>query len=402
MSIEKISENVYSIGVINPSLRIFDVVMKANYGTSYNSYFITGKKNVVIDTVHSDFFDEYINNLQSITDLNDIDYIILNHTEPDHSGSLKKMLEMLPNAEVICTAAGHKYLKQITNMEFVARTVRDTETLDIGGIELKFIVAPMLHWPDSMMTWFEKEGVLFSCDFLGSHFCEPALLDTRIHYQNEYLAEFKNYYNGIFGPFKKFVLSGLEKIKNLNISAVCPSHGPVLTETIQNRMEDYRKWSLNDESKENFVLVLFVSAYGFTKRLAEESVDAINQSGKIKAKLLDVLSTSLEEIVEKISAASAILVGSCTINRDAPKVIWDVLASIDAINSRGKPAGVFGSYGWSGEAVSMISDRLKGLGFKLNENAIKANFMPTEEDLAKMRDYATKIALDAYTIVNTV
>ncbi len=163
-------------------------------------------------------------------------------------------------------------------------------------------------------------------------------------------------------------------------------------------MEDYPKWSLNDESKENFVLVLFASAYGFTKRLAEESVDAINQSGKMKAKLLDVLSTSLEEIVEKISAASAILVGSCTINRDAPKVIWDVLASIDAINSRGKPAGVFGSYGWSGEAVSMISDRLKGLGFKLNENAIKANFMPTEEDLAKMRDYATKIALDAYII----
>lgn len=392
MSIEKISENVYSIGVINPSLRIFDIVMKANYGTSYNSYFITGEKNVVIDTVHNDFFEEYINNLQSITDLNDIHYIILNHTEPDHSGSLKKMLQMLPNAKVICTTAGHKYLKQITNMNFDAQIAKDGEVLDIGGTKLKFIVAPMLHWPDSMMTWFEKEGVLFSCDFLGAHFCEPALLDTQIHYQNEYLSEFKNYYNGIFGPFKKFVLSGLEKIKNLNINAICPSHGPVLTKTIHNRIEDYHKWSLIDEPKEKFIVVLFASAYGFTKKLAEESADAINQSGKIKAKLMDILSTPFEKIVETISDASGLLVGSCTINRDAPKVIWEILACIDAINSRGKPAGVFGSYGWSGEAVNMISERIKSLGFKLNENVVKVNFMPTEEDLEEMRNYALQIA----------
>lgn len=392
MGIERVSKNVYSIGVINPSLRIFDIVMKANYGTSYNSYFITGDKNVVIDTVHNDFFSEYINNLQSITDLNEIDYIILNHTEPDHSGSLRKLLEMVPNAKIICTTAGHKYLKQIMNMDFDATCVKDGETLDIGNGNLRFIVSPMLHWPDSMMTWFEKDGILFSCDFLGAHFCEPALLDTEIHYQDEYLSEFKNYYNGIFGPFKKFVLSGLEKLKNLDINAICPSHGPFLTKTIKSRMNDYHRWSLGNDSEEKFILVLFASAYGFTRKLAEEAVCAINISKKVKAKLLDVVKTPIDKISEDITKSCGLMVGSCTINRDAPKIIWDVLASVDAINSRGKPAGAFGSYGWSGEAVNMIAERMKGLGFRLNESVVKVNFMPTEDNLVTMRNYAKDIA----------
>lgn len=395
LGIEKISENVYSVGVINPSLRVFDIIMKANYGTSYNSYFITAQKNVIIDTVHDDFFEEYINNLSAITDLNDIDYIIVNHAEPDHSGSLRKLLKMLPKAKVVCTLCAQKYLKQITKTDFDAINVKDGETLDIGGKTLHFISSPMLHWPDSMMTWFEEEGILFSCDFLGAHFCEPSLLDTELHYEKEYLLEFKNYYNGIFSPFKNFVQQGLEKIKSLDIKAICPGHGPILTKTIKNRIDDYYNWSTQGADSEKFVAVIFASAYGFTKKLAEAAADSINKAGDIKAKILDAVSTPIEQIVETISKCSGVMIGSCTINRDAPKIIWDILSQIDAINSRGKPAGVFGSFGWSGEAVEMIFERLKSLGFKVNENIIKANFMPSNNDIEKIKNFAKEVALQA-------
>lgn len=391
MSVDRISENIYSIGVINPSLRIFDIVMEAKYGTSYNSYFIAGKKNVIIDTAHHKYFNEYYSNLQSIVDIQDIDYIILNHTEPDHSGSLSKFLEINPKIKVVCTTPGYKYIKQIINSDFDCICVKDGDTLDIGGTNLKFIVSPMLHWPDSMMTWFEKDNVLFSCDFLGCHFCEPTGIDTNIHYKKSYLLEFKYYFDCIFGPFKPYVLRGIGKIKDLPLKIICPSHGPVLTETISQRINDYYNWS-SEVFHEKYVIIIYASAYGFTKYMAEAAAKSIEAETDIKVKLLDAVSNPKDEIIKKMSVASAVLIGSCTINRDAPKIIWDILSSVDAINSRGKPAGCFGSFGWSGEAVDMIESHLKYLGFKVKSGGIKVNFNPTEENIKTIRDYALEIA----------
>ena len=202
MGIVKISDHVYSVGVLNPALRVFDIVMEAKYGTSYNAYLVTGQKNVLVETVHVDFFEEYLYNLQCLVDLPSIDYIVMNHTEPDHSGSLQKLLELCPNSTVVCTAAAQKYLKGITNRDFPCRVVKHGDTLDIGGLSLEFVVAPLLHWPDSMMTYLREDSVLFSCDFLGCYYCEPSMLDENVRYQDAYLGEFAYYYQGIFGPFK--------------------------------------------------------------------------------------------------------------------------------------------------------------------------------------------------------
>lgn len=393
MGVKKISDNIYSIGVINPSLRIFDIVMESKYGTSYNSYFIAGKKSVIIDTVHNEFFDEYINNIKSITDIAKIDYIVMNHTEPDHSGSLKRILNLNPKIKIVCTIQGQKYLRQITNSDFDCICVKDGDTLNIGGNELKFVVAPMLHWPDSMMTWFEEDKALFSCDFLGAHFCEPGIFDKDMHYKDEYLSEFKYYYQGIFSPFKPFVLSGIEKIKNFDISMVCPSHGPILAEFFKERIEDYYNWSIEEPSNDKYIVILYASCYGFTKKLAQASAEAINKIDGIKAEVIDAVSNPINKTIESISKSSGVMVGSCTINRDAPKVIWNILSSIDAVNLRGKPAGCFGSYGWSGEAVGMIENRLRDLGLKVKERGIKVNFMPCDDDLKAIKLYAVNIAI---------
>ena len=391
MGIVKISDHVYSVGVLNPALRVFDIVMEAKYGTSYNAYLVTGQKNVLVETVHADFFEEYLYNLQCLVDLPSIDYIVMNNTEPDHSGSLQKLLELCPNSTVVCTAAAQKYLKGITNRDFPCRVVKHGDTLDIGGLSLEFVVAPLLHWPDSMMTYLREDSVLFSCDFLGCHYCEPSMLDENVRYKDAYLGEFAYYYQGIFGPFKPYVLAGLDKIEGLDLEAVCPSHGPVLVEGIRERMEDYRQWSQMPSGPKKAV-VLYASAYRCTQLLAEAACRAINDRTEIEAECVDMVKAPFAQVVEKANEAGVLLVGSCTINRDAPKIVWDVLSSIDAINTRGKAAGVFGSYGWSGEAVGMMKDRLCALQYKVKGDGIKVNFMPTEEDLKAMEDYAVEVA----------
>ena len=189
MSVKQISENVYSIGVINPALRIFDVIMKTEYGTSYNAYLIKNNgKSVLVETVHARFFDEYLENIKSVLGDTSPDYLIMNHNEPDHSGSVAKLTEIYPDIIIIESKAGAMYIKNIANKELNIKTVSDNEILDFGGDELKFIVAPFLHWPDSMFTYFAKDKVLFTCDFLGAHFCEPTVFDYNIKYEQEYLS----------------------------------------------------------------------------------------------------------------------------------------------------------------------------------------------------------------------
>lgn len=392
MSAIQLNENIYSVGVLNPSLRVFDIVMEAKYGTSYNAYLITGEKNVLIETVHEAFFEEYLNNINSIIDISKIDYLIMNHTEPDHSGSAAKLLKINPNITVFCTVAAKKYISAITNQEFKCVVVKQGDKLDIGGDELEFMIAPLLHWPDSMFTWMPSAKTLFTCDFLGAHYCEPTMMDTKIQYPEKYWGEFHYYYNGIFGPFKPYVLAGLEKIKDLPIELLCPSHGPCLTENIKKCEELYREWSQPVVHEKKLVGILYASAYGCTEKLAKAAYDELSKNENLNVRLLNIVFAPFSEVVILANEADALLIGSCTINRDAPKIIWEVLSSIDAINTKRKPAGAFGSYGWSGEAVPMIKSRMDHLKYKFIGDGVKANFMPTDKDYNSMAAYVKEVA----------
>lgn len=395
MSTVKITGNICSVGVQNPALRVFDIIMQTEYGTSYNAYFIKGtEKTALIETVHLSFFDEYIENISAVTDIGNIDYLILNHTEPDHSGSVKKLLELNPEITVIATNPGHKYLAAIINAPYKALLAKENEDLDLGGITLSFISAPLLHWPDSMFTWCKEEKALFSCDFFGAHYCEPRVFDTKVTYPENYKKAFKDYFNAIFGPFKPFVLAGIAKMENLGAEIICTSHGPVLTENIGDAVEQYRKWSLPaaKNSAVKKVLLLYVSAYGCTKRAAEELQSVLSGKFAFDTEIINVLDESLSIIKEKIDACDGLLLGTPTINRDALKPMWDVTCVIDAIINKSKPAGVFGSYGWSGEGVPMLIERLKGLKLNVIGEGVRVNFMPSKEELAQVREYAESFA----------
>lgn len=390
MSAYKIAEGIFAVGVQNPNLRVFDIIMETKFGTTYNSYIVKGsEKTALIETVHTDYFEDFLENIAEVCDAKTIDYVVLNHCEPDHSGALARLIEQNPNIQVVASVPGSKYLKDIVNKDFNSIVAKDGFEIDLGDKTLKFISAPFLHWPDSMFTYVERDKVLFSCDFLGSHYCEPKILDTRIKYPKDYKYSFKNYYDAIFGPFKPFVIAGLDKIDKLSIDTICTSHGPVLTESIEWAKEQYRKWS-SATIKEELAVIAYVSAYGCTKALAEEAKAILNENG-YKTEMFDIIESDFLEIVQKIHQAKVVMFGSPTINRDGLKPVWDVLSSLDAISNKGKPCGVFGSYGWSGEAVPMIVERLRSINFKVHEDGFKANFIPSKSELEGMRNYTRQL-----------
>lgn len=387
----QLKENIYYVGVMNPGLRVFDIIMETKFGTSYNSYLVKGEKIALIDAAHSNYAEDFIENITEVADLKDINYIIVNHTEPDHSGNLVKLLEINPDIEVVGSTAAIKNLGGIMNREFKNRVVKDKDTLDLGnGLIMEFIIAPNLHWPDTMFTYLPSRKVLFSCDFLGTHFCEPRILDTKVKDLDDFKAEQLNYFNCIFSPFKSFVRSGLKKIETLDIDMVCNSHGPVLTSLIKETVQSYYDWS-EPEERGNDAAIFYVSAYGYTKKMAEILENSLKTNG-IRAVSYDIIKHDINYLAVAMNQAGAVLFGSPTINRDALKPVWDMIAMTEAIGVKNKPAMVFGSYGWSGEACKMLVNRLNDLKYHVINDGIRVVFNPTEEDKATLEVAAKEMA----------
>ena len=387
----KISEGVHWVGALDPQLRVFDIIMKADHGTTYNAYLLTGGEKVaVVETVKAPFYEEYIEGIRSLVDPEDIAYVIVNHTEPDHSGSLARLLEDAPNARVVCDRQCKNFVKNILNRDVDPMLVKDGDTLDLGrGAELSFIHAPFLHWPDTMFTFLKNEGILFPCDFLGAHYCDDRLFDDVI---DDYHYAFEYYYAVIFRPFKKYVLEAIDKIKDLDIKTICPSHGPVLRADPWACVEKYREWSsVPVPQDQKTLLVFYASAYGNTAALAEKIADGARSEGA-KATVMDAAATELGVMIDRIEAADGIAVGSATINADAVEPVWYLLSHLATLNLKGKVGAAFGSYGWSGEAPKLIAERLRGLKFKVEEDPFRVNLVPTEEDLASAEEYGRRIA----------
>ncbi len=387
----QLKENIYYVGAVNPNLRVFDIIMKTDYGTTYNAYLVKGEKIALVETVHDSYRKVMMNNISEICDPAKIDYVVFNHTEPDHSGSVDEIIKLNPEVTVVGSAAAIKNIKNVTNGDFKSMTVKNGDTLDLGGgLVLEFISAPNLHWPDSIFTYVPARKTVFTCDFLGAHYCEPFITDDEITYPEAYDSAFDYYYAAIFGPFPKFVRDGLAKLEPLDIEMVCCSHGPVLKNGIKRAMEKYAEFS-SPKVQTRSAAIFYVSAYGYTEKAAERYAKKLNELG-VKAKCYNVIKHDMSEITAAIAGAGGLVFGSPTINRDALKPIWDVLSIVDAITNRGKPFAVFGSYGWSGEACAMLEARAEGLGLKKVHDAYKWQLKPSEGDLEQIDKLAEEFA----------
>lgn len=390
-----VSESVSWIGILDPGLVTFDVVMETKFGTTYNSYFINAEKKTLIETAKEAFKDTYFAKLEKLVDYKDIDYIIMNHTEPDHSSNLKHLLKLAPQATVVGSKSAISFLNHMIDFEFKSMVVKDGDTLDLGDKTLKFISAPFLHWPDTMYTYLVEEKVLFTCDSFGCHFCDEKMYDDEVA---DFDNAFKYYFDVILKPFSNYMVQAIDKIADLDINVIAPGHGPIL----RSHWKKYVKWSkeLADNTESNCenlkVYIPYVSAYGNTRKIAEKIAEGIKiTSPDIEVELEDIEHADLMELEQKVYTACAFIVGSPTINQNTLLPIYNLMAVINPIRNKGKLAGAFGSYGWSGEAVKIIQENLKNLKFKIfSEEGLKVNFVPFGQSDEKAIEYGKAFALE--------
>lgn len=388
----KIADNVYYVGVSNPTLRVFDIIMCTEYGTTYNSYLVKGaEKTALIDGAHKGFEARFQENVEAITDLSKIDYMIVNHTEPDHSGAIRLVIEKNPDITVYGTAACLKNLDNIVRLPFNRVAVKDGDTLELGGKTLTFCVSPNIHWPDTMMTYLNEDKILFSCDFLGAHYAEPTMYVHKAYKRDLYEKEFKVYYDAIMGPFAKFVIRALDRIKDLDIALVCPSHGPmIMGGDIQIAMDTYRKWATPEEKTEKTVAIYYVSAYGYTRQMCQYLAEKLEAKGLVVS-AFDVIKTDAADIAAHLED-DCLVFGSPTLNRAALKPVLDVISSIDAVGAAGRPYATLGCFGWSGEACAQLNDRCNSIKMKQVGESVRSQFTPTDEVWAQLDTLADQIA----------
>ncbi len=387
-----VTPDVKWIGILDYDIVTFDIVMETKYGTTYNSYFINAEKKAIIETTKIKFWDTWLEKIREVTEPSEIEYIILDHTEPDHSGNLENLLRLAPNATVVGSGNALRYLEDIVSMPFKSMKVKDGDTLDLGNKTLKFISAPNLHWPDTMYTWLVEDRVLFTCDSFGAHFCTEEMFDDLV---DNYDDSFKYYFDVILKPYSKFMLKAIEKIKPLDISVIATGHGPILRSDWKKYVDlsqQYAREYLDSSQPElKHVLLTYVSAYGYTKQMADYIAAGISEAdNNIRVETADVETMALGDIDSLLTRCNALLVGSPTINQNTLLPVYKLFALINPIRDKGKLAASFGSYGWSGEAVDIIEANLKALKMKVVEGGFAGKFYPHAEKIEELKEFGRK------------
>lgn len=383
----RLKEDFYWTGIIDQGLRVFDIIMYTEFGTTYNSYVLkTGDKTVLFETAKAKFFDEYLTELKKITDIDKIDYLVVDHTEPDHAGSVELLLDINPNLKVIATSCALNFLKNIVNRDFYSIQVKDNETMKIGDKTLRFMTVPNLHWPDTMYTWIEEDKILVTCDSFGAHYGVEGVLRSEVKDEENYKKAARYYFDCIIGPFKGFMMKALQRVKELDPVMICTGHGPVLDTKIEEVFEMYEDWcTVTNPNSRKTVIIPYVSAYGYTEELAGKIADGIRGSGPVEVRTYDMVTADTAKVVGELEFADGILFGTPTIVGEALKPIWDLTTSIFPATHGGKYASAFGSYGWSGEGVPHIIGRLKQLKMKVPDDGFRVKFKP--DDVALMDAY---------------
>ncbi|MCL4428046.1 MAG: FprA family A-type flavoprotein [Deltaproteobacteria bacterium] len=398
----EIKDGVYYTGAFDPDLRVFDIVIPTVHGTTYNSYFIQGsQKSALIDTVKLNTKDQLINKLSGLTDISKIDYIVINHTEPDHSGALHLIKDIAKDATLVYSKNAHHFVKHIIKKDYNNITVGDGDSIDLGGKTLQFISAPFLHWPDTMFSYLKEDKILFPCDFFGAHYCDANVFNDLLADKEEAFEAFKYYFTHIMRPFKNYSLNALEKLKNYDIEIIAPSHGPILRKDLKKYIDWYMEASKtsNTDSAVKKIAVIYASAYGNTEEMAKHIAKGASIDGLTDVSLINLVERDIKDVVDDIERADAVIVGSPTLNAKPPKPIFDMISSLVMLNVKNKRAAVFGCYGWSGEAVQMVQDILKSLRFVIVQEGLKIQMTPFEEDLLNCEkfgmDFAYKITQDS-------
>lgn len=388
---KRVTDKVTWVGKIDWELKKFHGdELSTMEGSSYNSYLIRDKKTVLIDTVWGPYDTEFVNRLKEEIDLKEIDYIVMNHNESDHSGTLPALMREIPNTPIYCTKKGESILRGLYHQDWNYVNVKTGDELEIGDSKLIFVEASMLHWPDTMMTYMTGDNILFSNDVFGQHYASEMLYDDMDDI-SKLLHEAEKYYTNIITPFSTFVTKKLAEVQgmNLKIDLVAPSHGIIWRENIGLIMDLYAKWANNYQ--EDQITLIYDTMWQSTRKMAEAIAEGIQQaSPNTTIKLLNAVKNDKNDILVEVFKSKAILVGSPTINNGFSYAIAGILEMIKGLKFKNKKAASFGSYGWSGEAAKLIKEFLEESKFAIVNDGIRVNWAPDQETIEQLREYGRK------------
>ncbi len=388
----KITDSVSWVGKIDWELRKFHGDEYSTHrGSSYNAYLVRDTKTVLIDTVWKPFAEEFLDRLSRFIDLSEIDGIVANHGEIDHSGALPALMERIPNTPIYCTANGVKSLTGHYHKDWNFQIVKTGDKLKLGKKELIFIEAPMLHWPDSMMCYLTGDNILFSNDAFGQHYASEFLFNDRVD-QNELFTEALKYYANILTPFSPLVAKKIEEVLsfNLPVSMICPSHGVIWRENPSQIVEKYLEWA--KDYQEDRITIVYDTMWEGTRQLAEAIAEGVRETApQTEVKLYNLSKTDKNDVIAEVFRSKGILAGSPTINRGILTSIAAFFEEVKGLGMKKKKAASFGCYGWSGESVKILNDQLRASGFEVVHEGFKSLWEPDDKILDRARQYGKEV-----------
>lgn len=400
----QLTKDIYWVGKVDNREVPFHRLILAK-GTTYNAYLLKTEKPTVIDTVDIEFGREFVESLSKLIDPQEIQYIVVNHTEPDHSGGLAGLASRATNATIVCTEIAVPEIQEmykLHNRKFLV--VKDGDTLDIGGKTLKFKETPYLHTEETMITYCVEDKILFPCDIFSTHIANDEIFSDKANV--DITEDFIGYYNAIIHPHRRYVRTLIEALKDLDVQMIAPSHGYILRQDIQKYIKLYADMS-RDTNQDKKVTIVYTTIKNNTKKVAniiKETLEADN----IHVTVFNADKSKKLEVLKSIQEADAVFIGSSTRYADIIGNLEDILKEITEMNLEGKIAASFGSYGWSGEAIEVIQDYLnetnmnvqstskviKSTGMTHVEFPIRIRFSPRDEEKVKKIQHATTFVTD--------
>ncbi len=387
----KVLENIFWVGAVDWNARHFHgFTYSTHRGTTYNAYLIIDKKVALVDTVQHNFAEEMMERIREIIDPSKIDYVIANHVESDHSGSIAEVLKHATNATVVGTANCQKGLEKHYFGNWKFQTVKTGDTLNLGERTLSFLEAPMLHWPDSMFTYIEKDALLLPNDAFGQHLATSKRFADEVD-QSILMWEAAKYYANILWPFSTLVTRKIEEVQKLGlkIDMIAPSHGIIWRKDPMKIVKAYLKWASGDAKKK--VLIVYDTMWKSTEKMAKAMLEGISSEG-VEVVLYRLPFSDEGDIIGELLETKGLLLGSATINTGILPTLAPFLREMEGLRPRNKLAAAFGSYGWGGGATATIEKSLKAAGMELAAPAITVKWVPDKDELQKCYEYGREFA----------
>lgn len=393
MATVELAKQVHWVGAKDPGLTVFDIVIPTGHGTTYNAYLVRGsEKAALIDCVKRPFAGELFRNIEEHLPVKQLDYVVINHSEPDHAGGLVDLLERNPKVTVYLSRSAKTFVDNLVHAGYAFHLVNDGEELPLGGKTLRFLNAPFLHWPDTILTYLVEDRILFPCDFLGAHYSSPEFFNDELKKPEEARQAFEFYYSTIMRPYKEHILKAIEKVKALRVDMIAPSHGPILRKDPLSYIAWYEeRASVLSRVTEKKVAIVYASAYGNTASMAEKAAEGVRAAG-LSATVMNSIEVPMHRMIDEIEESAGFLIGTPTLNSNVPQPILMLIASLVFLNVRGMRASVFGSYGWSGEAIKTVQEILTSMRIKVEPEPVRVRMSPSEADLAACVEFGRKFA----------